>query len=217
MMKFPRFALLLFVGWPLLRAAEPTDLGQDLAYLRVHSLADEQAVIGNLTRTGKPLVLDLRYATASDESLTTFRSTLSSRLAGATLFILVSPATPTTLAAAVAGELTLGPVGTLPAPKVVVQINPDTDRHAYDALAAGKPLAELIAGRIEKDRYDEASLMKDFKNGNTSPEPPPRPGVNAAKPSAGEVTPILVDRVLQRAVNLHQALLALQRPTPPKR
>lgn len=216
MMKFLRFAVLVFVGSPLLKAAEPIDLGQDLAYLRVHALADEQTVIADLTRTGKPLVLDLRYATANDESLATFRAMLANRLAGATLFILVSPATAPALATTVASELTLGPVGTLPAPKVSVQTDSDTDRRAYDALDAGKTLAELISGRIEKDRYDEASLMKDFKNGNTSPEPPPRPNLTAPKPSAVEVTPGLTDRVLQRAVNLHQTLLALRRPAPAK-
>lgn len=217
MTKFLRVAFLLFAGCSLLRAAEPVDLGQDLAYLRVHALADEQTAISNLTRTGRPLVLDLRYATANDESLATLRSTLAGRMAGMSLFILVSPATPPALAATVAGELTLGPVGTLPAPKVSVQTDPDADRRAYDALETGKLLTELISGRIEKDRYDEASLMKDFKNGNPAPEPPPRPSPTVAKAATGETPPGLTDRVLQRAVNLHQTLLALRRPTPPKR
>ncbi|MBI3884898.1 MAG: hypothetical protein HY302_04115, partial [Opitutae bacterium] len=152
----------------------------------------------------------LRYATASAESVAALRTALARRAPGAPLFVLVSPATPPALADAVAGELTLGPVGTVPAPKVVVHTDAATDRRAYDAHESGMALATLITGKIEKDRYDEASLMKDFKSGNTAAEPPPGP--DPTKPGAPEKVPTLTDRVLQRAVHLHRALLALRRP-----
>lgn len=194
----------------LARAVELVELDQGLAYLRVQSLADDQTVIAQATRTARALVLDLRYATASDESVAALRTALSSRAATTPLFVLVSPATPMALANAVASELTLGPTGTLPAPKVIVQADAATDRRAYDAHESGLALADLINGKIEKDRYDEASLMKDFKSGNIAAEPPPGP--DPTKPGAPEKVPVLTDRVLQRAVHLHRALLALRRP-----
>lgn len=197
----------------LVRAAEPVDLDQGLAYLRVHSLADDQAVIARATHTAHALVLDLRYATASDDALAALRTALANRAPGTPLFVLVSPATPPALANAVADELTLGPTGTLPEPKVAVQTDAATDRRAYDAHESGLALADLITGKIEKDRYDEASLMKDFKSGNIAAEPPPGPDPTATKPGAPEKVPVLTDRVLQRAMHLHRALLALRRPT----
>jgi hypothetical protein len=191
-------------------AAEPVDLGQGLGYLRVHSLADDQASIAQATHTTRALVLDLRYATANDESAAALRTALANRAPGTPLFVLVSPATPPAVANAAAGELTLGPVGTAPAPKVIVHTVAATDRRAFDAHESGLALDALITGKIEKERYDEASLMKDFKNGNTAAEPPPGP--DPTKPGAPEKVPTLTDSVLQRAVHLHRALLALRRP-----
>lgn len=212
MKKISRALISLLTLSTLARAAEPVDLGQGLSYLRVHSLADEQPAIAKATPDAPALVLDLRYATASDESVAALHASLAGHPAGTSLFVLVSPATPSALANAVAGELTLGPTGTLPAPKVIVQTDAATDRRAFDAHESGLALADLINGKIEKDRYDEASLMKDFKSGNIAAEPPPGPDPTATKPGTPEKVPVLTDRVLQRAMHLHRALLALRRP-----
>lgn len=204
--------LLLLASGLGLHAADPVDLGQGLSYLRVRSLADEQATITKILGDSSALVLDLRYVTATDESVAALRSALAARSSEATLFALVSSATPAAVTAVVRGELTLGATDTQPAPRILVQFDSAADRRAFDAHDAGTPLADLITGRVEKERYDEASLVKDFKNGNPSPEPPPGPNPTAAKPGEPDKTPAPSDRVLQRAVHLHRALLALRRP-----
>ena len=77
---------------------------------------------------------------------------------------------------------------------------------------AGTPVETLISGKIEKDRYDEATLVQEFKNGNPEAAPPQPPDPTAAKATdAPAKPPVLVDRVLQRAVHLHAARLALRR------
>jgi hypothetical protein len=125
---------------------------------------------------------------------------------------LVSPETPTALAAALAapprGVLTLGIEGSRPTPQVVVAQPADVDRRAYDAAEGGMTLESLIAGKIEKERYDEASLLREFARGVSDPAPPPAPDPTTA-PAAARA-PVLTDRVLQRALHLHQALQALR-------
>ena len=211
MKKFLGSLILLCAFAVLAPAAAPADLGQGLAYLRAHSLADDAAAITAALPARTPLVLDLRYVTANGDSAAALGAALAGRAAGMQLFILISPTTPAAVAAVVSGELTLGPTGTQPAPKVTVRTDAATDRRAYDAHESGLALDALITGKIEKERYDEASLMKDFKNGNTAADGPP-PGPDPTKPGAPEKVPTLTDRVLQRAVHLHRALLALRRP-----
>ncbi len=197
-------------------AAELTDLGQGLAYLGIQSLADSEKALRSAVPGAGALVLDLRYVTANSDSVDALRAALASHSTGAPLFILVSPATPLAVAQVItqspAPALTLGVAGSLPGPKVVVKTDAETDRRAYDAQQAGTPVAALISGKIEKERFDEATLVQEFKNGNHDAEPPPVPDPTVPKPAAAtEKAPPLVDRVLQRAVHLHRALLALHR------
>jgi hypothetical protein len=190
-----------------------TDLGQGLAYLRIHSLADSEKALRSAVPGAGALVLDLRQVKANDDSVDALRAALGSHSTGAPLFILVSPATPPAVAQAIiqSSALTLGVAGSQPAPKVVVKTDAGTDRRAYDALDAGMPLDQLVSGKIEKARFSEATLVQEFKNGNPDAEPPPEPDPTAPKTAgAPEKAPPLVDRVLQRAVHLHHALLALR-------
>lgn len=197
---------------PCAKATELTDLGSGLSYLRIHSLAESETALRKAVPGAGALVLDLRYATASGESIAALQSALASHPVNAPLLVLVSPATPSAIAQTVATALTLGAPGSAPAPKVVVQTAAATDRRAYDALDAGTPLEKLISGKIEKERFDEATLVHEFKNGNPAAEPPPTPDPTAPKPAGTPEKPApLVDRVLQRAVHLHRALLALRR------
>jgi len=193
-----------------LRATELTDLGQGLAYLRIHSLTEASSALEKTVSNTRALVLDLRYATATDGSIAALKSALAARPAESELFVLVSPATPAAFAPALGSALTLGAPGSAPEPKVVVQTDAATDRHAYDAFDAGTPVADLISGKIEKERYDEATLVEDFNNGDRNAEPPPGPDPTAAKPADSAQASRLIDRVLQRAVHLHRALLALR-------
>ncbi len=214
---------------PCSKATELTDLGQGLAYLRIHSVAGSEVAIRKAVPGAGALVLDLRYATASDESAAILKSALTGRPTNVALFILVSPETPPVLTLMInsSAALILGAPGSVPTPKVVVQTDATTDRHAYDALDAGTALEKLISGKIEKERFDEATLVQEFKNGHPDAAPLPggRPGPTPANPPAGTVSPDptvpkptgtpekptpLTDRVLQRAVHLHRALLALK-------
>lgn len=191
---------------------ELTDLGQGLAYLRIHSVAESENALRQAVPGAGALVLDLRYATAGDESAAILKSVLAGHPVNPPLIVLVSPATPPALAPAVASALTLGAPGSVPAPTVVVQTDATTDRRAYDALDTGTPLEQLISGKIEKERFDEATLVHEFKNGNPDAAPAPLPDPTAPRPAGAPEKPApLVDRVLQRAVHLHRALLALRR------
>jgi hypothetical protein len=159
-------------------------------------------------------VLDLRYAVADDAAAAALKTALAGRPAGAPLFIRVSPATSPALAAVIRQSLalTLGIPGSAPIPKVMVQADAAQDRLAYDALETGTALDKLISGKIEKERFDEASLVEEFKNGNPEAAPPEPPDPTVPKAEGTPTPPApLADRVLQRAVHLHRALLALRR------
>ena len=219
-MKRSSFAILLPVLCLLstIRSAatELTSLGDGLAYLNIQSLADSEQALRSAVPGAGALVLDLRHVTAKDESLDALRVAVGSHAAGAPLFILVSPATPPAVAEVIKQSstpaITLGVPGSVPGPKVVVKTDADSDRRAYEARAAGTPVDTLISGKIEKERFDEATLVHEFKNGNPDAAPPTPPDPTTAKPAEAPETPArLIDRVLQRAVHLHHALLALHR------
>jgi hypothetical protein len=238
--------LLSSVLCSLSSGAELTDLGQGLSYLRIHSVGDSESVLRKAVPGAGALVLDLRYATADETAAATLKSALASRSSGALLLVLVSPATPAALTPVITAPpaLTLGAPGSVPAPKIIVRTDAAVDRKAYDALDAGTELSKLVTGKIEKDRFDEATLVKEFKNdhdalpgdrpGQTPAGLPGNPaergisGTNTGPAAAGngasvtgapgaEDTPREIavvaptDRVLQRAIHLHRAMLALRR------
>ncbi len=197
-------------------ATELTNLGQGLSYLRVQSMTESEKDLRLAVPGAGALVLDLRHVVASAESAAVLRAALAGRSTSAPLFILVSPETPAGLVdpanPAHGTVVTMGMPGSRPEPMVVVRTGAETDRRAYDALTAGTPIEVLISGKIDKDRFDEATLVQEFKNGNPDAEPPPAPDPTAAKsPAVPEKPAPLVDRVLQRAVQVDRALLVLRR------
>ena len=242
---------------PSARATELTDLGAGLSYLRVHAVAESAKGLTAAVRESDFLVLDLRHATSSAEAADLLRTALIAREGKPPAFVLVSPATPPAIAESltlVANKcITLGIKNSIPTPQVIIEQSADADLHAYEALDSGQPLVSLISGKIGKDRFDEAELMKEFNNGNPNAAPPPppnptaKPGVtskapatpkpaapaaNGAEPGKAE-PPVasntlslpavslsnlssvshaepLTDRVLQRAVHLHRALVAIK-------
>lgn len=192
--------------------APRADLGAGLGYLRVHSLAAALEETARTLAQGTALVLDLRGATATDASASDLSALFARRNGPAPLFILVSPRTAPELTAPLLRPIPhvvlLGVAEALPTPQIVVTQPADADERAYEALDRGVALDALITGKIEKERFDEAELVKEFQNGNPNAAPPPEP--DPTKP-APEKAPVLTDRVLQRAVQLHRALVALQR------
>jgi len=191
-------------------ATEPYDLGEGLGYIRVHRMSDSLELLARTLPLGTALVLDLRYATATDDEATAFAGALAHRTGGAPLLLLVSPQTPAALTPVLlkTPAVTLGVAESLPVPAVIVGQTVDLDRRAYDAYDTGTPLTTLITGKIEKERFDEASLVKEFEHGNPNAAPPAEP--DPTKP-APDKAPVLTDRVLQRAMHLHRALAALKR------
>jgi len=199
----------------LARAAppEPIDLGANLAYLHIKSLADAAPLLSTAQSAQRPLVLDLRYATSEAAALSVFQTALARH--PAPLFILFSTATPQEIIAVVkqsAGAIiTLSVAGAAAPAQIQVKADPAADRLAYEALGQGTLPAILVTGKIEKERFDEATLVQEFKNGNSDAEPPPLP--DPTQPKLNQAAPVkapLIDRVLQRAIQLHRALLALE-------
>jgi hypothetical protein len=213
-----RSAILFFLLLaPMTRSAELTDLGHGLAYLRVHDLAETRKAAVSTIQDNRPLVLDLRHVTATDEDAGALSSAWKARPGKSRLYVLVgsgtAPAVAAALASLPAGVFTLGVAQSQPAPMIAVAQTPEADRRAYDALDSGAPLANLISGKIEKERYDEASLVKDFANGNRELRPPPPPDPTAPPAPATNATskaPPPVDRVLQRAIHLHLVVQAIR-------
>jgi hypothetical protein len=195
------------------RAADVVEIAPDLGYLRVHSIVLEREAIAAALLKPRALVLDLRYPLDERDAGETLRQELSSHPAKPRLYVLVSPATPVPVVGAVAASparlTTLGVKGARPEPQVVVLQSPADDRRAFEAHTAGAPLADLISGKINKERFDEATLVQEFRLGLSGDR---NAGAPASENRPGTETPARVtDRVLQRALHLHRALHALRR------
>jgi hypothetical protein len=189
------FSLLLLFLFALTLAraatpAAPVDLGEGLSYLRIRSVGDDTAIMS--TVKADALVLDLRHASANDETAAAFGDALAKLERDDLVMVLVSPATPRALAAVLEKSgprlLVLGTAEARPKPTVAIQTTADADRAAYDAFETGTPLEKLISGKIEKERYDEATLVAEFKSGQALPvsEDPP---ATAAPPTPTPAQP----------------------------
>jgi hypothetical protein len=195
------------------------DLGQGLAYCRVHRLPADLPVA-----PGKPspLVLDLRFA-LSDESATTalgawlrFRSSTAAPV----LVLLNADTAPAVLDffAALeppAGLVTLGAASPRLAPDIAVNISAAAEHTAYDALEHGTPLDTLLTDPSPKPRHDEAAIALERTNPPDGSAPADSDGPDsadgAAAAAAPAVPPPVIDSVLQRAVYLHRSLRALKK------
>lgn len=211
-MKKSLLIVLVFLAFAgLCSAQKPVDLGRGLTYLRVGDFRADGATLGAQVSTNRPLVVDLRGATASAGEAAEFSAAVARRAGSLPLMILVGPDTPATLMPALAklpaGALTLGIRKAQPAPSLVIEQTEDADRRAYAAWQNGTALEVLINGKLEKSRFDEAALVKEFQSGHGTVTPPAAPNP-AAKPEGEPAA--LADRVLQRAVHLHRALIALR-------
>ena len=199
--SFSYFVLLLVLTGlvSLARATELTDLGEGLSYWRIPAIDESAKGLTAAIRERKFLVLDLRHANTTADSAELLRTALNARTVKPPVFILVGPATPTaigeTLMSAAGKCLTFGIKESAPMPQVIIDQPAATDRLAYEALDSGQPLASLISGKIGKDRFDEAALMKEFNSGNINAVPPAAPDPTAkpldVKPTvpAGPVVP----------------------------
>lgn len=198
--------------------SDPADLGRGLRYFRVAALAADLPTLGPALAAG-PLVLDLRAAQGDSVSTVRLQELLQHRAAGAErpLFVLLASDTPEAIRAAVPAApaiLTLGCAGPGFAPALAVSTEPALDRAAVAALAAGRPPRELIEEKLDKPRFDEARLARAHANGRRGDDagaPPPAAEPKDSPDATAAPEAPVKDLVLQRAVFLHRALLALGR------
>jgi len=217
--------IFVFLASSLMLSAAPAveqSLGQNLAYLRIHQLP------GDLPNASVPrkgsLVLDLRFVSADQDAAAAFEAWLNfqSRPTTTTIVLINAQTAPALLSALApdnvpARVVTVGPAADTIKPDIALKLPDGADRAAYDALEHGTPLDSLVARKIDKPRHDEAAAVKERAGGDASdaatdgPDEsvPAEPG-SAATPTPTPV-PVPLDAVLQRAVQLHRALLALRK------
>jgi hypothetical protein len=226
------FVSLLLGATALIRtaAAKPLilDLGQGLAYHRAQTLPADLPAAS--PARPQPLVLDLRYTTGGPDAAITLAAWLKFRAVPRTpVLILANAETSPALRAAFAeredtpGLIVLGLNGPDFTPDLALTADPATARRAYDALTQPEALTTLITPTLTKARNDEAALAAEWHPDRSGANP----SVAAALPAdhgkrAGAKTPVtpsdlaaptpppLIDAVLQRAVHLHRALVALR-------
>jgi hypothetical protein len=198
------------------------DLGEGLTYHRARTLPGDLPTDG--PARPQPCVLDLRYTAGDAAAATAFHAWLKFHVSPRTpVLLLINADTAPVLLAPFAerrpgGLVLIGPATAPLTPDIVVKLNTDTERNAYDALGGTTPAAALITDTLDKPRNDEARLMRDR---GADPTTYPRPADDAsddfsdapspapaAKPKA---PPALLDVSLQRAVHLHRALKALRK------
>ena len=182
------------------------DLGKGLTYFRMRDIPQDQPS----PASGRPgaCVLDLRYAKADETGASVLKDWVLFNVSPkAPVFILENAQTDPALLAVLPakgppGLVVLAPVSARIAPAIAVQVSPEDDRKAYNALEKGADVMTLLSDFPDKPRIDEAYLEKEHIADSDSPDIPtdkplpPRP---------------LVDAMLQRAVQLHRGLLALKK------
>jgi hypothetical protein len=184
------------------------DLGQGLAYLRVHELpADLPAAEAG--RKPQSCVLDLRYVRGDEKAAAAVDAWLKSRATARTpVFVLANTDTAPALLAVLAPEdpvpavIVIGAAARRFQPAIAVKISAENERRAYDALEKGVSLTLLLVENPDKVRNDEASLSKDRLAEAVA---------DATDDDKARNPPPPIDAALQRAVHVHRALLALKK------
>jgi len=194
------------------------DLGQGLAYCRVHSLP---ADLPTAAAKPGPLVLDLRYAASDDGGAAALGAWLKFHSSTATpVFVLLNadtaPAVRDFLAALAppAGLITLGPASPHLAADITVNISAAAERTAYEALEHGTALETLLTESPVKARHDEAAIAQERTTPPDGSAATDSDGADASDPApaaAPAPPPPVIDAVLQRAVYLHRSLRALKK------
>jgi hypothetical protein len=206
----PLCCLLLVLGWAPARATESApvvhELGETLTYVRLSDLNMAPPDVSGV------IILDLRYAAPpEDPNLPALRPLLQST--GRLRLVLVDAAPSQALRALLnqrdARVLTMGPNGLTPAADFPVKVDPLSDRTAYDALATGMDFNVLAGENQEKERMDEAALIRARVSGVRRPAAPPSAEPEAANPDAPPPPPR--DALLQHAIRLARGLQALGR------
>ncbi len=200
----------LSLGTAIRATADPQvrDLGQGLLYYRVHHLPEDLPAAG--AGPGACCVLDLRFADGDAGAPAALAAWLGfNATARSPVLVLANAATSPAFWAALArrdgdGLIVFSPAAEHLAADIAVNTAPATDRQAYAALEHGTPLAALLTDQPDKPRMDEAELAREHLPDSALAD---NEGDRASKPGAPAP---LIDRVLQRAVQVHRGLRALK-------
>ncbi len=191
------------------------DLGQGLAYFRVHALPDD--LPSRESVRNRSCVLDLRYVRGDADAAAVLLAWLKFHAGQRTpVFLLANTGTSPALLApldspdAVVGLVVLGAAAPRFAPDISLKVAPAVERRAYDALEKGASLDSLLVETVNKPRIDEEKLTKEHLPASAIADEGAGGGKPAAAPGKDTQAP-LIDVVLQRAVQLHRALLAMKR------
>lgn len=212
------FQLIWCMGACHLANAAPVerDLGEGLRYFRVHVLpADLPAAE---VKAG-PIVLDLRFTLAESDAATSLKAWLHTRATEKTpVFILINADTALALrnqfkdVEDLPGVISIGRPSSEVTPDIEIETNATQERAAYEALEKNIAVDALVRENTGKSRIDEASIMQARAEETDGPDEffaPARPKSNDTE--SDSPPPALIDRALQRAIQLHRALLALKR------
>ena len=106
-------------------------------------------------------------------------------------------------------------VGTGLRPFIRVETDDEDERIAYDGFDPDRPLTVLLEQAIEKDRFDEARLIRDFPHSSGFPTTPRMPPVTAStgagEDEASAPEPEPVDEALRRAWYVIEGMRAFGR------
>ncbi len=192
-----------------------TTLDQNLSYVRIDAADTDKA--GWETIFSKSfLALDLRHVTGEPAALRLLAERLSEAPAGESShrLVLISADTPALLTEAVSHntprQLTLAARQSAVTPDIAVAATPEEDDTAFAAAETGTSLEKLITSEIEKKRFDETTLAHDRNAVDPDDGPDLTEGTTGVElVSKAPAKPH--DRVLERAVQVHEGLTVLKR------
>jgi len=211
------------------RAGEPAqeqNLGEGLAYFRVTNLAEQLPGIRAALEKNPALVLDLRGAVGNTTAARALRGALVPAKPDAPVarLVLINAATAPAIAFALGGGIdensvprtvVIAPASANVPADVKAPGTAEDDKRACEAIAKGAPLATLLNHQPDKQRNDEAALVREQNGDEQEDAGTDTPGDSASAPASAASAPAkpapLTDSVLQLAVQIHRSLLALKK------
>ena len=186
------------------------NLSDGLVYFRVKTLPADLPTDDTLPKHAT--IVDLRYTKGDTAGASVLGSWLKFHAAPRTpVFVLVNSSTASTLIHVledrdIPGVLTVGVAGMKFTPDIAVEGSADDERRAYEALELGTTVRALTTDNPDKIRNDEASLAHDR---SADADASDDATVDSDKPVPAKPPP-LIDRALQRAIQLYKGLKAMK-------
>ncbi len=192
--------LLLAAGSSVAQPTGPVEVAEGIDYVRIGQAATAVA--------SRPTVFDARLQPAPTATPAWATAT------GPTCIVMVDGEHAATwaqrLTARAANILLLAPTDAGTVADLTVSIGPAGVQRAVTAIEAGADLPTLAVPAIEKQRFDEASLIRRRQGDNTE-APNATPATTAPDETDRDAEPPVSDPMLQRAVQVLQGLRVLGR------